>query len=161
MSSQIKLHWLIHCLYSNNSMLLRRWSQSVIYLWPFPLGTRVHLMGCGADGSRKGGSSVRWKWRWEHLVPQPYCCWCHCHTTALGMEWRMRGLGKRVWEEHCLWESRELETKASTCAAKCHPSSPPSFLLHSIFQSTSHETGAKPNESDQKENKACGTCYLC
>lgn len=84
-------------------------------------------------GGQEGGSSACWRAGWKHSAPQSYRCWCHCYTTALRLGWRIRRMGRRVWGECCLWESRELAVKASTCTAKCHSSSSPSLLPHTSF----------------------------
>lgn len=91
------------------------------------------------------------------LVPLPH------HSAENKME--DEGTGEKGLEERCLRESRDLETKASTCTAKCalHYKAllPPSFYILSSRALTSHGVGAKPKELDQKEKRASGTRYLC
>lgn len=77
----------------------------------------------------EGGSSACLRVGWKHSAPHSLLLLplLH-HSPPLG--WR---LGRRVWGDCCLWESRELAVKASTCTAKCHPSPFPFLLTHTSF----------------------------
>lgn len=98
----------------------------------------------------EGGSSACWRVGWKHSAPHSYRCCCHCYTTALRLGWR---LGRRVWRDCCLWESRKLAVKASTCTAKCHPSPSPSLLTHTSFPEhfTRGWDQAKEAKSERKQ----------
>lgn len=58
-------------------------------------------------GGQEGSSSACWKVGWKYLAPSSRHCWCLGYTTALSEGWRIRRLGRRVWEERCLWESSQ------------------------------------------------------
>lgn len=73
---------------SFHDLLLPCWSQSGIYLWPFPFITRACLMGCGADGGPgqeqpyllEGGMEILGSPVSPLLVP-----WLH-HSPQRGLE---------------------------------------------------------------------------